>query len=106
MGIRAAAFRTASGFRGFLDGDNLAFYYDGDVMKIRLLFESKAEADTFCRRLLEDRLIISSPFGPSNVVTTSINASQNNLGKEVVATDYDPNGFDSPYQCILVQILF
>jgi hypothetical protein len=62
-GVRSTLYRLASAYLGYHDGEESAFWYDGDDLKIRLLFESKQNADYFQRRLDDESLIHNSAIG-------------------------------------------
>ena len=95
-GVRSTLYRLASTYLGYHDGEERAFWYDGDDLKIHLLFESKQNADYFRRRLDDESLIHNSAISQLKVAQISLFATQNTAGKEILGTDYNPDDFDSP----------
>jgi hypothetical protein len=55
-GVRATLYRLASTGLGYYDVENDAFWYEGDDLKICVLFRSERDADYFHRRLNDESL--------------------------------------------------
>lgn len=90
----------ASNYLGYYDGENDAFWYEGDDMMIRLLFESKQNADYFRRRLDDESLNHNTAINALTILNISLAPTANLAGKEILATDYNPDEFDSPQDAV------
>jgi hypothetical protein len=98
-GVRAALYRLASNHLGFKDGDNVPFWYDGNDLNIRLLFESKKNCENF-KRLVNESLVHNSAIDHTQIFGVTMSPTETNVGESVFATDYNPNDFDSPQDAI------
>jgi len=95
-GVRATLYRLASTYLGYQDGTVAPFWYEGNDLQFRLLFESKQDADYFRRRLYDECLIHNSSFVQRNISQVSLTETHNSVGKEILVTDYNPDETDSP----------
>lgn len=95
-GVRATLYKLASTYLAYHDGEDDAFWYAGDTLMVRLLFESKQNADYFRRRLDDESLFHNTSIDKSQIGNFSITATANVVGKEILTTDYNPDDYDSP----------
>jgi hypothetical protein len=99
-GVRATLYRLASTCLGYHDGENDAFWYEGDSLMLRVLFESKQNADFFHRRLNDESLYHNTTISKVAITDVSLARTANAVGKQIFATDYNPYVYDSPQNAV------
>jgi hypothetical protein len=99
-GVRATLYRLASTCLGYHDGENDAFWYEGDDLMLHVLFESKQNADYFHRRLNDESLYHNTAINLLNIIDISFVCTNNVVGKQIFATDYNPDDYGSPQDAV------
>jgi hypothetical protein len=96
-GVRATLYRLASTCLGYHDGENDAFWYEGDDLMLCVFFKSERDADSFHRRLNDESLYHNTAISKLDV---SLTRTANLVGKQIFATDYNPDYYDSPQDAV------
>ena len=99
-GVRAIVYRLASTCLGYHDGENDAFWYEGDDLMLRVLFESKQNGDYFHRRLNDESLYCNTAISKIAIIDVSLAPTASFVGKQIFATDYNPDDYDSPQNAV------
>lgn len=99
-GVRATLYRLASTCLAYHDGENDAFWYEGDDLMIRLLFKSERDADYFHRRFNDESLYHNTAINKLAIIDVSLVRTANVIGKQIFANDYSPDDYDSPQDVV------
>jgi len=95
-GVRSRMYRNADTYLGYYEDGKQAVFYEGNTLKINVLFESKENALRFDSHLRNESITINSPMNSLTINADVSTTSSAQLGARIYYKDYIPTDSESP----------